>query len=163
MKKEENCILSPLTRQRLVTQGYIDYSDKELNDYKMGIRFAYALCGVIVLFALIFNSPVLLVISATTAFFGTFLQRHPFDYLYNGALRHLIDKPVIPRRTNQGRFACGIATLWLSATIYFFLNQNFLVEYIFGLTLLVSATLVSLTDICIPSIAYRILFKSSQN
>lgn len=54
------------------------------------------------------------------ALWGSFPPYHPFDYLYNYLIRHLLNKPKIPPRTNQGRFACGIATAWLSGTIYLF-------------------------------------------
>lgn len=37
-------VISATCKRRLHVQGYQNYSDKELNDYKYGIRFAYALC-----------------------------------------------------------------------------------------------------------------------
>jgi len=68
----------------------------------------------------------------------------------------------MPPRPNQGRFACGIAAIWLAIIIYL-LHSNYTVSgYIFGGMLLVVALLVSALDICIPSIIYNALFKGKQ-
>lgn len=153
------CLLTSRTQKRLMTQGYRCYSDEQLRDYRFGIRFAYALCGMIVLFGLVFNNIPLLLSAAVVAFFGAFPPRHPFDYLYNNVVCRLLHKPKIPPRTAQGRFACAIATIWLSATVYLLLNHQVVAGYVFGIILLCSATLVSTTDICIPSMIYHWLWK----
>lgn len=151
--------ISRTCRLRLDVQGYENYSDKELNDYKFGIRFAYAVCATFVALGLALGNIMLLIIAAVVAFIGMFPPYHPVDYLYNYVIRHLFGKPKLPPRTNQGRFACIIATVWLTVTIYFFYNNFFIAGYIFGVVLLSIATLVSTTDICIPSMIYNALFK----
>ena len=93
------------------------------------------------------------------AFFGSFPPYHPVDYLYNYVIRHWIGKPKMPSRTNQGRFACGIATVWLGSTIYLFHTGHDIWGYILGTALVIVATLVSTLDICIPSMIYNYLFK----
>ena len=82
-------------------QGYRDFSDQELNDYKYGIRFAYALCTTLFALSLIFSSITLLIIAAVIAFASIFPSYHPFDYLYSYAVRHIFKKPKIPPRRNQ--------------------------------------------------------------
>lgn len=157
--QQDVCIVKSQMRKWLTVQGYSTYTDKELHDYRFGIRFAYALCGSIVLLGLLFHNISLLVVAAIVAFFGMFPPRHPFDYLYNGLVRHWLHKPKLPPRTAQGRFACGIATIWLIITIYLLQNHHTVAGYIFGAVLLCSATLVSTTDICIPSMIYNWLWK----
>jgi len=117
--KEKTHILSKVRIKRLQVQGYCKYSDTELNTFKYGIRFAYAVCAVIVFSGLLTHNVNLFIIAAGTAFLGVFPPYHPFDYLYNYIIRHGIHQPKIPPRNIQGRFACGIATTWLSLSIYF--------------------------------------------
>lgn len=142
-----------------MVQGYSCYSDKELNDYKYGIRFAYYFCNLIVIIGLLMTSVWILAVAMTIAFLGALLPRHPFDYLYNHVVSRLINKPGIPPRTSQGRFACGIASVWLCGVIVLFQYGWNTWGYLAGGVLVSIATLVSTTDICIPSMIYNALFK----
>ena len=158
--KNENCIISPAGRKNLETQGYIGYTDAELNDFKFGIRFAYYLCGSLVLIGLLSTNLQILAATMIIAFFGSLPPYHPFDYLYNYVIRQMFNKPKMPPRSNQGRFACGIASIWLGVTIYLFYSELNVWGYITGGILVSIATLVSTTDICIPSMIYNLMFKS---
>jgi hypothetical protein len=153
--------VSPACRRRLHTQGYLQYSDQQLADFKIGIRFAYALCTVLFSFGLFLSSPEVLMVAATVAFLGAFPPYHPFDYLYNYVVRYIIGKPKLPPRSNQGRFACGIASVWLITIIFLMMRDNLLVANILGGLLLVVALLVTTTDICIPSKVYNFLFRNN--
>lgn len=155
----KQCIISPLRRKRFQVQGYDKFSDSELYDYRLGLRLAYFLCGSLVLLGMIFENLWILAAAFIIAFFGSILLRHPFDYLYNYALRHLIHKPVLPFRTVQGRFACGIATVWTALIIYSFYSGHIILGFIAGGVLIILALLVSVFDICVPSMIYNFLFK----
>lgn len=155
----KNKIISQTCRLRLDVQGYQNFSDEELNDFKFGIRFAYAVCSTLVALGLVFSNITLLIIAGAVAFWGMFPPYHPVDYLYNYIIRHIFRKPKLPPRTNQGRFACRIATVWIAVTIFFIYNGNILIGNILGVVLLIIAVLVSTTDICIPSMIYNALFK----
>jgi len=157
--KNAKCNISLVRRERLKTQGYLGFTDSELNDYKFGIRFAYYLCGSLVVLGLLLQNLEILTAAMIIAFFGMLPPYHPFDYLYNYVIRHLLNKPKMPPRSNQGRFACGIATVWLSGVIYFFHTNLPFWGYLAGGILVSIATLVSTTDICIPSMVYNFLFK----
>lgn len=161
--KQRNRFLTPQTRNRLMVQGYCSYTDGELRAHRFGIRFAYVLCGTLVLLGLLLNYLPLLMAAAAIALLGVFPPRHPFDYLYNHLVRHLLRKPRLPPRTAQGRFACGIAAIWLSATVYLFLHHHAVAGYLFGAVLLCSAALVSTTDVCIPSMIYNRIWKRKRN
>lgn len=158
---EKNSILSPTTKRRLIVQGYNCYSDKELNDYKYGIRFAYYLCDSLVILGLLLTNLWILAAAMTIAFLGWLLPKHPFDYVYNYGVRHLLNKPIIPARTSQVRFACGIAAVWLCVTIFLFYSGLYVWGYIVGGILVSVATLVATTDICIPSMIYNALFRKT--
>jgi hypothetical protein len=155
-------LISATCKRRLHAQGYQNYSDKELNDYKYGIRFAYGLCITLVALGLIFTSIPLLSFVALVALAGAFPPNHPFDYLYNNGVRQLLNKPKLPPRSNQGRFACGIASVWLAATIYLLYNNYLIAGNILGASLFAVGALVTTTDICIPSLIYNAIFKKSR-
>lgn len=157
--KNQDCLISPVRRKRLETQGYEGFTDSQLNDFKFGIRFAYYLCGSLALLGLLLTDPEILAAAMIIAFFGSLPPYHPFDYLYNYVIRHWINKPKMPHRSNQGRFACGIATVWLGGTIYLFYAGYNTAGYIAGGLLVSTAALVSTMDICIPSMIYNVLFK----
>ena len=92
------------------------------------------------------------------AFFGVILPNHPFDYIYNLVLRKKMNKPKLPPRSNQLKFACSIATLMIGATIYLFYSGIIAWGYIVGLSLIGVATLVASIDFCIPSKIYNAFF-----
>jgi hypothetical protein len=157
--KSSECNISPVRRERIKTQGYLGFTDSELNDFKFGIRFAYYLCGSLVVLGLLLADLKILTTAMIIAFFGMLPPYHPFDYLYNYVIRHLLNKPKMPPRSNQGRFACGIATVWLSGVIYLFHIDLTFWGYITGGILVSITILVSTLDICIPSMIYNFLFK----
>jgi hypothetical protein len=142
----------------LRVQGFTNYTEMQLKYFRSGIRFAYALCAIIVLLAIPFDSIVLLSIAAITAFFGVLLPRHPFDYLYNCTVRFAVKKSKIPKRNPQNRFACGVATFLLSLAIYLLYSDYRMAGFAICFVVISSAILASTTDICIPSIIYNLIF-----
>jgi hypothetical protein len=150
---------SETRRARLEEQGFRGLSDVDLNSQKFGIRFAYFVCGLLVLIGLIFKIIPLLLVMLVIAALGMLPPHHPLDYLYNGTVRHLLGKPTVVPRAAQGRFACAIATLLLAGTVYSFWSGLNILAYVLGGILVTSAALVSLLDICIPSKIYNFLFE----
>ena len=147
--------LSDARMRRLQAQGFTGFTRFQLNNYKYGIRFAYYLCVSLVIAGLILQSMYVLALAMIFAFFGTVLHRHPFDYLYNYGVRRIINKPAIPPRPNQSRFACGLATAMILAIMLFLSGEQYVLMYITGVALVATALLVATTDYCIPSIAYN--------
>jgi hypothetical protein len=159
MENQKN-IISQKNIERLQDQGFTGFTVKELSDHQHGIRFAYWLCATFVILGLIFKSIPILSIALAAAFGAVIHSRHSFDYIYNYGVRQLFNKPETPKRTIQGKIACGIATATIIGIILFFYNNNMTGGYILGSMLLSSAFLVASTDICIPSIAYKLLMKN---
>jgi hypothetical protein len=160
---EINSIISPITIKRFGVQGYSCYSDQELDNYGYGIRFAYYLCDSLMILGLLLTNFWILATIMVIAFLGAVLPNHPFDYLYNYLVRYWINKPKIPRRTNQTKFACGIASVWLGGIIVLFYSGFSILAYIAGGLIVSLATLVATTDICIPSMIYNALFLNKKN
>lgn len=153
--------LSGRRRQRLWEQGFRDMTGAELADHAFGIRFAYYLCGSLVLVGLITKNIPLLSAMLVIALLGMLPPYHPLDYLFNGVVRHIFQKPKLVKRAAQARFACMMATMLLGGIIYSFATGRDTLAYALGAILMISATLVSTMDICIPSKIYNALFQKS--
>ena len=113
------------------------------------------MCFAITLLGTVLQSIPVLAIAATTAFVAIFPPNHPFDYLYNLTVGRLLNKPKLPPRTTQGRFACAIATVWLTVTIAFFATGWIAAGTAMGVALLVPAGLVGFFDVCLPSMLFN--------
>ena len=153
--------LSGRRRQRLWEQGFRGMTDVELAGHAFGIRFAYYLCGSLVLVGLITKSIPLLSAMLVIAILGMLPPYHPLDYLFNGVVRHIFNKPKLIKRAAQARFACMMATVLLGGIIYSFATGRDTQAYVLGAVLMISATLVSTMDLCIPSKIYNALFQRS--
>lgn len=159
---EQKQLLTPVYKRRYHIQGYDIYTDQEIYNYKHGIRFAYLGCGTVVAIGLVMQNIPILAIAMAIAFLAVILPIHPFDYLYNNVVRHMINKPALPKRTNQGKFACGIATVWLAAIIYLLMNGYAMAGNILGGLLLTQAFVVGTIAFCVPSMIYNALFKTAK-
>ena len=158
MKKNQT-LISPERIKRLKVQGYNGYSDTNLSELAFGNRFAYIICSSILLIGVITANIPILATMMIIALFGVILPYHPFDYIYNHVIRGMVNKPKLPPRSKQLKFTCGIATIWIAATIYLFYAGFAIAGYIAGVMLFSVALLVGTTDICIPSIIFNFLFK----
>jgi hypothetical protein len=151
--------ISTRSKNRLKEQGFRGFTDSELGQHRFGIRFAYFTCMSLVIIGLAFKNQPFLLIANAVALLGMLPPNHPLDYIYNYAVRHLVGRPRLPRRANQSRFACFMATVMLGVINYYFYLGNFTVVYAVGAALLTSAFLVSVFDFCIPSKIYNALFE----
>lgn len=148
---------------RIRCQGYDNrFSDEEISQHSTGNRFAYQMCTLLFTTGIVLKNIPILSIAALIAFLTVILPYHPFDYLYNYLIRHWLKRPRLPHRTAQGKFACGIASIWLAAIIYLFYNLQFVWGYVLGGILLIVALLVSIFDFCIPSAIYNKLFRKGE-
>jgi hypothetical protein len=155
----DSCLISAVRRYHLKEQGYYrGFSEDEISLHAVGHRLAFQVCLTIFTLGLVLTSIPILVIAGLLALFGVLLPWHPVDYLYNSVIRHWLKRPKLPPRSAQGKFACGIATVWIAVIIALFATGNFLTGYILGGIMFLIAFTVSTTDICIPSKIYNYLF-----
>jgi hypothetical protein len=147
--------LSPIRIKRLKEQGYGSFEDQTISELAYGIRFPYRLCAIVLFIGVSTANIPILLIMMVIAFFGVVLPNHPFDYIYNYMLRKYMNKPKLPPRSNQLKFACLMATPWIGATIYLFLNEYMVAGYVLGSLLIGTASLVGTTDRCMPSKIYN--------
>ncbi len=157
--KNEQPLISTRRLHNLRVQGYCDYTDTNISELSFGIRFAYYLCSFFLLVGVITANIPILSAMMIVSIFGVILPNHPFDYIYNILLSKPLNKPKLPRRSKQIKFACIVATIWLATTIYLFYSGLAIAGYVSGSVLFSVAFLVSTTDICIPSLVYNFIFR----
>lgn len=148
-------LISKKRIERIREQGYQAYTDEQISDWSFGNRFAYILCTSILTVGVITANLSILSAMLGVAFFGFVLPRHPFDYIYNNVLAERMHKPLLPKRSEQLKFACFCATIMIATVIYLFYNDFMTAGWIVGSVMLSVSTLVSTMDYCIPSMVYN--------
>ncbi|MDX1646599.1 MAG: DUF4395 domain-containing protein [Longimicrobiales bacterium] len=150
--------ISEARLRRLDIQGFDSVERDRLAQAGPWLRMAFGLCATLALLGTATASTVLLGVLAAIAFTAALSPVHPFDLLYNHGIRHLRGTPPLPGRGAPSRFACGLGSVWLLLTIWAFESPASGLGYALGFTLVASATLVTTTDVCIPSMIYRAIF-----
>jgi hypothetical protein len=87
--------ISTRSKNRLKEQGFRSFTDSELGQYRFGIRFAYFTCMSLVIIGLAFKSQPFLLIANAVALLGMLPPYHPLDYIYNYAIRHLVNAAAV--------------------------------------------------------------------
>ena len=155
-------ILSEKRINRLRLQGFTCQSVQELSQMAFGIRFAYRVCTSVLIIGAITKNIYVFAGMFVIAFLGATLPNHPFDYLYNHFLSKSMNKPSLPPRSPQLKFACSIATVWLGLIVYFLFHNIITAATILAYLFVFIAGLLSTTDICIPSIIYKAVFLTNK-
>src|SRR4051794_36886770 len=134
----------------LVTQGYC-LTDAESRKLAIGLRFPTAVCLALVATGVALESaPLLAGLAAIGAVAGV-ARRHPFDYVWNHAVRHLLRAPAVPPSPSRRRHAFKIATLMLLAVAVLFAAGLTTLALVLGTMLLAACTAVTALNFCIPS------------
>ena len=150
--------ISPSTRRRLDIQGFSGFDEPTFADIAPWLRFAMALCTLLGATGTVLASPLFLWSLAPIALWGAASPVHPFDHLYNLTLRHLTNTAPLPKRGAPNRFACALGAIMLILTGWAFSNGATVTGYVLGGLLTLVGFLVSTTDICIPSLIFRMMF-----
>jgi hypothetical protein len=150
--------LNARTRKRLHIQGLEAVDDVLLAEVAPWLRLAFALCAVLAGTATATASPAGLMVLVVISAWAAAVRVHPFDHIYNHGIRRLTRTPPLPPRGAPSRFACGFGSVWLLATAWLFAAGHAFWGYVLGGALTAVAALVATTDICLPSLVYRLLF-----
>jgi hypothetical protein len=145
-------------RCRVEAQGFVGMDDAMLSDVGPWLRLAPGLCMTWAAIATVTASATAFWILVPFAALGVILPGHPFDTIYNHGIRHVLGKPHLPRYNAPRRFACGVATVWLSAAALAFQSGATTLGYILGGSLVIAAAVPTFTDFCIPSFVYGLIF-----
>jgi uncharacterized protein DUF4395 len=147
-------------RCNLSMQGYAALSDEERRRLTIGLRVSPALCLTGMAVGVVLESPAVLLVMAATAFLGGFVTRkHPFDMIWDYALRRITGGPPLPPTPAPRRFACQLATFWLIGLAVAFIAGADTLGIVLGVPLLLVAATVTTTNWCVPSLIYGLLHR----
>ena len=153
-----NLSISPRLQSWLEIRGIACSNDPEFVKLVPWLRTTFLLCGTLVGIGTGLAFTPLLWAMVPIAALGGILPVHPFDLIYNFGIRHLTGTRPLPRNGAPTRFACGIAAVWLVATALAFEAGIAWLGYVLGGALTAVAAIVSVTNFCIPSLIYQLLF-----
>ncbi len=135
----------------LGVQGYCLTTD-EARALRWGLRFPTALCLAIVVTGLVLQSAVLILALVPIGAVAGWTRRHPFDLIWNHAVRRLAGAPQLPPNPRPRRHAFKLATVWLLAVGLLFAFGQPGVALALGVVLVAVCGLLTVTNLCIPSV-----------
>jgi hypothetical protein len=138
-------------RANLSMQGYA-IGDGERRRLWLGLRFPTALCLALVVTALLLQSALLLAALVPIGAVAGWTSRHPFDHLWNHALRRVFRAPELPPNPTRRRHAFKLATVWLALCAGLFAAGASTIALMLGGMLVAVCGLVTATNFCIPSL-----------
>jgi Domain of unknown function (DUF4395) len=143
-------------RANLATQGY-HLAEAERRALRVGLRFSTGLCLALSATAVALQSgPAFAALAAIGAVAG-FSARHPFDHLWNGGVRHLVGAPPLPPSPPRRRHAFKVATVMMGTVALLFFVGAATAAIVVGVLVLAACTAVTLTNLCIPSVALSLI------
>jgi hypothetical protein len=137
-------------RGNLTTQGYC-LSDSERRALWLGLRFTTGACLALVVAGLALESAPLFVVLVGIGAIAGFTSRHPFDYVWNLAVRHIARAPALPPNPRRRRDAFKVATAWLAVVAILFAMGAATAALVMGGLLIAACTIVTVTNLCLPS------------
>lgn len=135
----------------LATQGYC-LSHAEQRALRVGLRFSTGVCLALSAGALALQSAPAFVVLAGIGAVAGFSSRHPFDHLWNGAVRHRLGAPPLPPSPPRRRHAFKVAAAMLATVAVLLFAGAATAALVLGLFLLGACATVTLTNLCIPSV-----------
>jgi Domain of unknown function (DUF4395) len=140
-------------RGNLTTQGY-SLTDVERRRLWLGLRFPTALCLALVVTGLALQSALIVALLVPIGAVAGWSSRHPFDYIWNGAVRHIARAPELPPNPARRRHSFKLATVWLAAVAILFAAGESAAALVFGGVLVAVCSIVTVTNFCIPSMVF---------
>jgi hypothetical protein len=137
-------------RANLTSQGY-RLSDDERRALALGLRFSTGLCLLFVTVALALESSLMLFSLSAIGVVASVSARHPFDQLWNHAVRRILDAPALPPNPARRRDAFRLATVWLLVVGGLIAAGATTAGLVLGGMLVAVCAVVTTTNLCLPS------------
>ena len=150
-------------RKLVEMQGFVGFDDYIVRHLDYALRISPIICLLLTAIATATESVTLLWLLLPFAIGGAVLNNHPFDVIYNHGIRHFTAGPVIPRYPMPRRFACMLASAWITAAAFSFPYGMPLVGHILGWSLVATAAIPVVTGFCVPSYLYGLMFGKPHN
>ncbi len=138
-------------RRHVEIQGFLGLSDAKLAELAPWFRFTPIANFVFISLGVALASPVLLWTASLLMAAGAIARAHPFDLLYNHAVRHLVRKSKLPPSPDRRRFVFAIAAAWLTGTAFAFYSGNTTVGYVLGGMIAVMIIPLATAYVCLVS------------
>lgn len=151
-------MVSDSLRSKLEVQGYCNLSEETYDETANWLRLSPAFCLAGVVAGTALASPLILGAMVIFAVPGVLMKHTPPGYFYNYILRRWTGTRPLPVNGAPRRFACLVATAWLSATAYAFYAGYTNAGYGLGIAMAVVAGLMTFRHYCIASVIYRAVF-----
>ena len=145
-------------RKRLEIQGFIGLSDDEVRMFNYWLRLAPAICLAWIVLGVSSGSGLILGLLIPFELLGAITKGHPFDLIYNHAIRHWFGLPKLPEYGVPRRFAFLMASMMTGITATLFALGISNVPYFLGGMMMLVASLQVVTGLCGPALIYRLLF-----
>ncbi|HEX6031367.1 MAG TPA: DUF4395 family protein [Tepidiformaceae bacterium] len=139
--------------QRLNIQGYGALSYDQRRSVSLGLRLTTGLCMTAFLAALVAGSAVALGALVPIALIGGLTPRHPVDFVWQYAVRHLVGGSPLPPNPPERRLAFLIAAPCVLLVAGLVGLGWTIAAYIVAAPLLVACATVTLTHLCLPGTA----------
>jgi hypothetical protein len=131
-------------------QGYC-LTAAQRRELGVALRFSTGACLALVVTALVLQSPVMAFALAAVGVIAGFSPRHPFDYAWNHAVRHLVRGPVLPPNPTRRRHVFKVAGVWLALVGVLFAAGAVTAGLVVGAMLVAGCSAVTMGNFCIPS------------
>lgn len=136
----------------LATQGYC-LTEGDRRGLRVGLRFTTGACLGLVVAGVAIESAAMLVVLAGIALVAGFASRHPFDLVWNHAVRHVVGGLPLPRNPRPRRQAFKLAGVWLLAVAALFSAGLTTAALVVGALMAAACATVTATNLCLPSVA----------
>lgn len=118
-------------------------------------------CAALAVAVIVTGSAPLLVATLATALIGALGPYHPFETVYNVVAGRVGLGPIPPNRAAK-RFGCAVGSGFLSTAGVAMIADELLVANVVLGSLAALATFVAITDICVPSVIFTLLWGSER-
>jgi Domain of unknown function (DUF4395) len=142
--------LDTWTDRNLSTQGYC-LGDTERRRLRLALRFSTGTCLALVVVALALESAPMIFALSVIGLVAGFAPRHPFDLVWNHAMRHLTRGPELPPNPPRRRHAFKVATAWLLVVGALLAAGLTAAALVLGGLLVAACATVTATNLCVPS------------
>ncbi len=141
--------------RNLKTQGYC-LSNTERRGLWLGLRFPTGACLALVITGVALGSVPILLVASGIGLIAGFTRRHPFDLIWNHAVRHALRMPALPPNPPRRRHAFKIAAVWLLTLAGLFAAGLTTLAVVLGVAMIAACSAVTMFNLCLPSIAFSL-------
>ena len=145
-------------RCRAEMQGFTGLDDETLLAIEPWLRLSPTICTIWAAAGTALGSALVIWALVPFAALGALLPGHPFDAIYNHGIRRWTGGPRIPVYGTPRRFACGVASVWLTGVALAFQLGAPTAGYLLGTLFVMIAVVPVLTGFCIPSFLWGLTF-----